>query len=238
MTDRTEAGLLRRAAAEAVGTAYLLAAIVGSGIMAERLAGGNAALALLANSLATGAALVALVMTFGGASGAHFNPIVTSADVAVGARPLRDLAAYAPAQFLGGLAGVVGANAMFGLPLVFASRRHRSGPGLLFAEVVATAGLLLVIRGTSRTRREAVPWAVGLYITAAYWFTSSTSFANPAVVLARTATDTFAGIRPRDAGPFFLAELAGAAAGVLLGGLLWPLALAAVPEARRASRRG
>ena len=238
MTDRTEASLLRRAAAEAVGTAYLLAAIVGSGIMAERLAGGNAAIALLANSLATGAALVALVMAFGGVSGAHFNPLVTAADVAAGVRPLRDLAAYAPAQVLGGLLGVGGANAMFGLPLFFASRRARSGPGLLLAEVAATAGLLLVIRGTARSRREAVPWAVGLYIAAAYWFTSSTSFANPAVVLARTATDTFAGIRPRDAGPFFVAELSGAAAGVLLGGLLWPRALAAVGETRRASHHG
>lgn len=202
--------LARRAVAEGVGTAFLLVAVVGSGIMAERLSGGNAALALLANSLATGAGLAALILTFGAISGAHFNPLVTLVEGFLGRRRASDVPAYIAAQISGAVAGVAVANAMFGLPVFSLSQRARSGGGLLLGEVVATSGLLLVIFGTARSRPLAVPWAAGLYITGAYWFTSSTSFANPAVTLARALTDTFTGIRRADAGPFLLAELVGA----------------------------
>src|SRR5215468_5400998 len=191
---------LRRAlAAECVGTALLLAAVVGSGIMGERLAGGNVAIALLANTIATGAALVALILTFGSVSGAHFNPAVTLADASQKGIPWREVPGYILAQILGAFLGVGFAHLMFGLPLYSASMHARSGASQIFSEFIAAFGLLSVIWGCSRLRSSVVPFAVGAYITAAYWFTASTSFANPAVALARAATDTFSGIRPADA---------------------------------------
>jgi glycerol uptake facilitator-like aquaporin len=202
----------RRLAAESVGTALLLATVVGSGIMAERLAGGNVAVALLANTLATGAALVALILTFGPISGGHFNPAVTLADAWQRGIEWADVPPYVGAQVLGAFVGVAAAHLMFELPLFFASRHARSGPAQMFSEFVATFGLLAVIWGCVRTRAGAVPFAVAAYITAAYWFTASTSFANPAVTLARAASDTFAGIRPADAPGFIVAQLLGAAA--------------------------
>lgn len=212
-TQRGDFSLRQRAAAEAVGTAFLLTAVVGSGIMAERLSGGNVGLALLANSVATGAALVALILTFGSVSGAHFNPAVTLAGAALGSLAWEDAPWYIIAQIAGAFSGVAAANLMFGEPLFFLSRHVRGGLGQIFAEFVATFGLLGVIWGCVRFRPSAVPLAVGAYIAGAYWFTSSTSFANPAVTLARTASDTFAGIRPVDAPAFIAAQLAGAAAG-------------------------
>jgi glycerol uptake facilitator-like aquaporin len=210
------ADLARRAVAEAVGTAMLLAAVVGSGIMGERLAGGNIAIALLANTIATGAALVALILAFGPISGAHFNPAVTLSDASQGGIAWREVPAYLGAQIGGAFAGVAAAHLMFGLPLFFASHHARSGGAQLFSEFVATFGLLAVIWGCSRRRSEAVPFAVGAYITAAYWFTASTSFANPAVTMARAVSDTFAGIRPADAPGFIAAELLGAIAATTL----------------------
>src|SRR5271170_3612785 len=204
--------LARRATAEIVGTAMLLAAVVGSGIMGERLAGGNVAIALLANTMATGAALVALILTFGPVSGAHFNPAVTIADATLGGIAWREVPVYIAAQIGGAFAGVAAADVMFGLPIFFASRHERSGPAQLFSEFIATFGLLAVIWGCSRRRSAAVPFAVGAYITAAYWFTASTSFANPAVTFARAASNTFAGIRPVDVPGFVVAQLLGAAA--------------------------
>jgi len=206
----------RRAVAEALGTALLLAAVVGSGIMGERLAGGNVAIALLANTIATGAALVALILVLGPISGAHFNPAVTLADAWQGGLAWRDVPAYVGGQIGGAFAGVAAANLMFSQPVFFASHRVRSGGAQLFSEFVATFGLLSVIWGCARLRSSAVPFAVGAYITAAYWFTASTSFANPAVTLARAASDTFAGIRPADAPGFIIAQLAGAAAATAL----------------------
>ena len=206
----------RRIAAEAVGTAMLLAAVVGSGIMGERLAGGNMAVALLANTIATGAALVALILTFGSISGAHFNPAVTLADASQGGLAWRDVPSYIIAQIVGAFAGVAAANVMFDLPVFFASRHERHGASQLFSEFVATFGLLAVIWGCARLRSAAVPFAVAAYITAAYWFTASTSFANPAVTLARSASDTFAGIRPVDAPAFIAAQLLGAAVATFL----------------------
>lgn len=208
--------LARRLVAECLGTALLLATVVGSGIMAERLCGGNVGLALLANALATGAGLVALILTFGPVSGAHFNPAVTLADAALGGLPWRHVPGYVAAQVAGAFAGVVAAHVMFGMPLVFASTHDRSGGAQAFSEAVATFGLLAVVWGVSRRRAESVPVAVGAYITAAYWFTASTSFANPAVTLARAATDTFAGIRPADVPLFIVAQLAGAGAATAL----------------------
>jgi glycerol uptake facilitator-like aquaporin len=202
--------LRSRLAVEFMGTAFLLMAVVGSGIMAERLAGGNVALALLANSLATGVALVALILALGPISGAHFNPAVTLADAMQGGIAWRDVPGYVTAQVLGAYAGVAAAHLMFGLPVFFASHHVRSGRALLFSEFIATFGLLAVIWGCARARPSAVAFAVGGYITAAYWFTASTSFANPAVTLARAASDTFAGIRPVDAPGFIVAQLAGA----------------------------
>ena len=202
--------LLKRVVAEALGTAMLLAAIVGSGIMGERLAAGNTAFALLANSIATGAALVALILTFGPISGAHFNPAVTLADAWQRGLAWRDVPVYISAQVLGAFAGVAVAHRMFELPLFFASRHVRSGAAQVFSEFVATFGLLAVIWGCVRVKSAVVPFAVAAYIMAAYWFTASTSFANPAVTLARSATDTFAGIRPIDAPGFIVAQLAGA----------------------------
>jgi glycerol uptake facilitator-like aquaporin len=206
------ADLRRRAAAEALGTALLLATVVGSGIMGEKLAGGNVAVALLANALATGAGLVALILTFGPISGAHFNPAVTLADASQGGLSWRDVPVYVGAQVLGAFAGVAVADVMFDEPVFFASTHERTGPAQWASEFVATFGLLAVIWGCSRKRSDAVPFAVAAYITAAYWFTSSTSFANPAVTLARAASDTFAGIRPIDVPAFVVAQLAGAAA--------------------------
>jgi glycerol uptake facilitator-like aquaporin len=200
------APLPQRLAAEALGTGLLVATVVGSGIMAERLAGGNVALALLANTLATVAGLIALILTFGPISGAHFNPAVSLSD----GSPLRHSIPYCAAQIAGGCLGSILANAMFSLPLVSFSRHARAGFAQLLGEFVATFGLLAVIWGVSRTRTAAVPFAVGAWIAAAYWFTSSTSFANPAVTIARCLSDTFAGIRPVDAPWFIVAQLAGA----------------------------
>ena len=202
--------LLRRTVSEGVGSALLLATVVGSGIMAERLSAGNVAVALLANTLATGAGLVALILTFGPISGAHFNPAVTLADASRGGTRWKDVPAYLAAQVLGAFAGTASAHLMFGEPLFTASHHARAGMPQLFSEFVATFGLLAVIQGVSRHRSSAVPFAVGAYITAAYWFTASTSFANPAVTLARAATDTFTGIRPDHALGFVVAQLAGA----------------------------
>lgn len=202
----------RRAIAEALGTAFLLAAVVGSGIMGDRLAAGNIALALLANTIATGAALVALILTLGPISGAHLNPAVTLADAWQGGLAWREVPFYVAAQVSGGFAGVAAAHIMFSQPVFFFSHHARSGGAQLFSEFIATFGLLSIIRGCAHLRPSAVPFAVGAYITAAYWFTASTSFANPAVTLARAASDTFAGIRPADAPGFIVAQLAGAAA--------------------------
>ena len=202
--------------AETIGTAFLLAAVIGSGIMGERLSNGNVAMALLANTLATGAALLALISTFGPISGAHFNPAVTLADASQGGLPWREVPAYIAAQIIGAFAGVAIAHLMFGLPIFFASRHARAGLAQIFSEFVATFGLLAVIWGCVRFRAQAVPFAVAAYIMAAYWFTASTSFANPAVTLARSVSDTFAGIRPIDAPAFITAQLAGAMAATFL----------------------
>ena len=213
--------LPRRVVAEAVGTALLLAAVVGSGIMGERLSGGNVALALLANTIATGAALVALILTFGPISGAHFNPAVTLADASQGGIAWRDVPGYIVGQTAGAFAGVAAAHLMFEAPLFSASRHVRSGPAQAFSEFVATFGLLAVIWGCARLRSSSVPFAVAAYITAAYWFTASTSFANPAVTIARALTDTFSGIRPVDVPPFVLGQCAGAVVAVVVTRLLW-----------------
>jgi glycerol uptake facilitator-like aquaporin len=208
--------LIRRATAELIGTAMLLAAVVGSGVMGERLANGNVAIALLANTLATGAALAALILTFGSISGAHFNPAVTLANASQGGLPWRDVPTYIVAQIVGAFAGVVMAHLMFGLPLLFVSHHTRAGWPQVFSEFVATFGLIAVIWGCIRYRSTMVPFAVAAYIMAGYWFTASTSFANPAVTVARSASDTFVGIRPADTPGFIVAQLAGAAAATLL----------------------
>ena len=208
--------LTRRAVAEFLGTGFLVAAVVGSGIMGERLAAGNGAIALLANTLATGAALVALILTFGPISGAHFNPVVTLADAWEGGIAWAEALPYALAQILGGIAGAISAHLMFGLSIVSFSQHTRNGPAQWFSEFVATFGLLSVIWGCSRLRSNAVPFAVGAYITAAYWFTASTSFANPAVTVARCFSDTFAGIRPIDVPWFVLAQFLGGSAATLV----------------------
>lgn len=212
--------LLKRAVAEALGTALLLAAVVGSGIMAERLAGGNIALALVANALATGGALVALILTFAPISGAHFNPVVTLALARNRELNKGAVAAYILAQFIGAIAGVYLAHAMFGLPILQASTHTRESFGEWIGEFVATFGLLGVILSCRRHAPSAIPYAVAAYIVAAYWFTASTSFANPAVALARGFTNTFAGIRPDDVGGFIIAELLGGAAAILAFGWL------------------
>jgi len=230
VTARVRAGVGRRVVAEAVGTAFLLAAVVGSGIMGERLAGGNVAVALLANTLATGAALVALILTFGPISGAHFNPAVTLADAWQRGMPWSEVPLYIGAQVVGAFAGVAAAHVMFELPLFFPSQHARSGPAQMFSEFVATFGLLAVIWGCARTRATVVPFVVAAYITAAYWFTASTSFANPAVTLARAASDTFAGIRPADAPGFIVAQLLGAAAATALFRWLVPALPASAPD--------
>ncbi len=204
----------KRLAGEALGTALLLAVVVGSGIMGQRLSGGNDAIALLANSVATGAGLVALILVFGPVSGAHFNPVVTLCDAALGNRSWKDVPAYVAAQFAGAIIGVAMAHAMFDLPLFAASAHARTGVAQWWSEIIATFGLVLVVFACVRSKTAFTPFAVGLYITAAYWFTASTSFANPAVTLARSMTDTFAGIRPDDVAGFVVAQLVGALVGL------------------------
>lgn len=214
--------MLRRAAAELLGTAFLIAAIVGSGIMAERLSGGNAAIALLANTIATGCALVAMILAFGPISGAHLNPVVTMGALLRGEIAPREMLSYAFAQIVGAFLGVAVAHAMFGYSFFFASAHARSGACQLFSEFVATFGLLMVIRSCARFQANAAAFAVGAYITAAYWFTASTSFANPAVTLARAASDTFTGIRPMDVPGFIAAQLTGGVAATVFFRWLCP----------------
>src|SRR3984957_622619 len=208
--------LRTRIVAEFLGTAFLVAAVVGSGVMAERLSAGNVALVLLANTIATGAALVALISTFGPISGAHLNPVVSLADAMEGGLAWADTLPYVAAQIFGGACGTIAAHAMFGLPLVSLSRHVRSGPAQFLSEFIATFGLLSVIWGCSRSRSSVVPFAVGSYITAAYWFTVSTSFANPAVTIARCLSDTFAGIRPMDVPLFAVAQVVGGIGATIL----------------------
>lgn len=222
--------LLRCLAAEFLGTAFLVAAVVGSGVMGERLANGNVALALLANTIATGAALVAIILAFGPISGAQLNPAVTLADAIEGGLSWTRASQYAVVQVLGGVTGTMAAHLMFGLPPIFLSQRIRSGPAQFLSEFIATFGLVSVIWGCSRARAEFVPFAVGAYITAAYWFTASTSFANPAVTIARTLSDTFAGIRPGDAPRFILAQILGALAATCLLRWLVPSLSSAAKE--------
>lgn len=213
--------LARRAVAEGLGTAFLLATIIGSGIMAVRLAGGNGALALLCNTLATGAILTVLILVFGPLSGAHFNPAVTLAFALRRTLPWRQAALYAVCQIAGGALGVWAAHLMFEVPLWQFSTTIRAGPGQWLAEGIATFGLVLTIFGCLARTPAAVPYAVGLYITAAYWFTASTSFANPAVTIARSLSDTFAGIAPGNVAAFIAAQLLGALAALALTGWLW-----------------
>jgi glycerol uptake facilitator-like aquaporin len=213
--------LVQRGLAEFLGTAFLLAAIVGSGIMGEGLAGGNIAIALLANSLTTGAMLVVLILIFGPVSGAHFNPGVTAAFALRGGLPWQTAAFYALCQVAGGLVGVWLAHAMFDLPLLQISSHVRSGAGQWIAELVASFGLLLAILGCIRSAPASVSYVVGLYIAAAYWFTASTSFANPAVTIARAFSDTFAGIAPSGVPAFIVAQLAGMAAAVTVSRFIW-----------------
>jgi glycerol uptake facilitator-like aquaporin len=201
--------LRARLTAEFLGTAFLVAAVVGSGVMGEKLAGGNVAIALLANTIATGAALVALICTFGPISGAHFNPVVTLADAIGGGLSWTDASAYTAVQIIGGISGAVVAHLMFGLSIVSLSLHARQGRALFLSEFIATFGLLSVILGCSRLRSPLVPVAVGSYITAAYWFTASTSFANPAVTIARSLSNTFSGIRPSDVPLFVTAQFCG-----------------------------
>ncbi len=234
--------LAQRLAAEAIGTALLVAIVVGSGIMGAALAGGNDAVALLANTLATGAGLIVLILIFGPVSGAHFNPAVTIAFLIRREIAPVHAGAYAAAQIAGGLAGTILAHAMFGLGLIQFSATARAGAPILLGEAAATAGLVLTIFGTLRSRPETTPYAVGLFISAGYWFTSSTSFANPAVAIARAFTDTFAGIRPIDAPGFILVELVAAAGATMLAGWLFaparpsyrPIDAGSPPEISRA----
>ena len=213
--------LAQRLVAEGLGTAFLLAAVVGSGIMAARLAGGNGALALLCNTLPTGAMLTVLILTFAPVSGAHFNPAVSIAAALRGEMPASVAVAYIGVQVLGGILGVWAAHLMFELPLWQVALTTRSGQGQWLAEAIATFGLLLTIFGCGARTPWAVPYAVGLYIAAAYWFTASTSFANPAVTIARSLSDTFAGIAPAGVAAFIGAQLLGMLAAVVLGGWLW-----------------
>jgi glycerol uptake facilitator-like aquaporin len=212
----------RRLLAEALGSAFLLAAVVGSGIMAQRLAGGSIALALLGNTLSTGAMLVVLILIFGPVSGAHLNPAVSLVAALRHALPWSDTAAYVVAQVCGGLIGVWAAHVMFDLPLWQVSATVRTGWGQWSAEFIAAFGLVLTILGCSATAKNAVAYAVGLYITAAYWFTASTSFANPAVTVARSVSDSFAGIAPGNITAFIIFQLAGALAAHLLADRIWP----------------
>ena len=211
-----KASLGRRLAAEFLGTGFLVATVVGSGIMGDRLTGGNVAIALLANTIATGAALVALILAFGPISGAHFNPVVTLSDTLKGGMRWKETPGYIGAQVLGAMGGAIVAHGMFTLPVVSLSQHVRSGAAQLFSEFVATFGLMCVIWGCSRRRPDVVAFAVGAYITAAYWFTASTSFANPAVTIGRALSDTFAGIRPQDVPGFVLAQISGGFAATLV----------------------
>lgn len=215
--------LLKRSATEAIGTALLLAAVVGSGIMAARLSGGNVAIALLANSIATGGVLFCLIAALGPISGAHFNPAVTLCDAWQMGMPWREVPAYVVAQISGALAGTAIANVMFGLPAFFPSHHVRTGAAQWLGEFVATFGLLAVIWGCVRFKNHFVPFAVAGYIVSAYWFTSSTSFANPAVTIARSLSDTFAGIRPSDVPGFTIAQLLGALAATATFAWLAPI---------------
>jgi len=214
--------LSRRLFAEALGTALLLATVIGSGIMGERLSAGNAALALLGNTLPTGAILVVLILIFGPVSGAHHNPAVSLACALRGELKWPEFALYAAAQVSGGILGVFAAHAMFGLPILQISVHARTGPGQWFAEGVATFGLMLAVFGCAARAPQAVAYAVGLYITAAYWFTASTSFANPAVTIARSLSDTFAGIAPGGAPAFIAAQFVGMLAALAAARQLWP----------------
>ena len=214
--------LSRRLFAEALGTAFLLATVIGSGIMGEKLAGGNAALALLGNTLPTGAILVVLILIFGPVSGAHFNPAVSLAFALRGELAWRELTPYIIAQIVGGILGVFAAHVMFELPILQISAHVRSGSGQWFAEFAASFGLMLTIFGCVARVPQAVAYAVGLYITAAYWFTASTSFANPAVTIARALSDTFAGIAPSGVPAFIAAQLVGMLAAVAAARWLWP----------------
>jgi glycerol uptake facilitator-like aquaporin len=239
MTDGPAPSLARRAVAEGVGTALLLAAVVGSGIMGERLAGGNVGLALLANTVATGAALLTLILTFGGLSGAHFNPAVTLAVATERGLSWSDVPAYLGAQLGGAFLGVAVADWMFELPAFAFSQHGRHGGSQLLSECVATFGLMTVIWGCSRQRSSStVAVAVAAYITAAYWFTASTSFANPAVTIARACTDTFAGIRPADVPGFVVAQLLGASGATMLFRWLVPTLPAAAPRVLAPPREG
>ena len=224
-------GQPRRLVAEFLGTAFLLAVVVGSGIMGESLAGGNFALALLGNTIATGAILAVLILIFGPISGAHFNPAVTLSFLMQGAITKREALFFVLVQVAGGLVGMLAAHGMFEEPLLQVSHKLRTGPAQWFAEFVATFGLVATILGCVRFRPEAVPFAVGLYITAGYWFTASTSFANPAVTIARSFTDTFSGIRPFDAPAFIIAQFVGAVAATLVFG--WLLAPKSSAEAAK-----
>jgi glycerol uptake facilitator-like aquaporin len=233
-----KAVLRARIAAEFLGTAFLVAAVVGSGIMGERLAGGNVALALLANTIATGAALVALILAFGPISGAHLNPVVSIADAIERGLTWNDAFLYIAAQVSGGICGTIAAHAMFGLALISPSQHVRSGPAQFLSEVIATFGLLCVIWGCVRSRSSVVAFAVGAYITAAYWFTASTSFANPAVTIARSLSDTFSGIRPADVPLFMLAQLGGGIAATLVFRWLVPSLPERAKEVLVARREG
>jgi glycerol uptake facilitator-like aquaporin len=218
----------QRIVGEVLGTAFLLAAVVGSGIMAQRLSGGNVALALLCNSIATGAMLVVLILMFGTVSGAHFNPVVSLAFALRGELTWQDAGIYVVAQLCGAVAGVWAAHLMFDLPVWQIATTARVGPGQWFAETVAAFGLLLTIFGCAALPNSAVAYAVGLYITAAYWFTASTSFANPAVTIARSLSDTFAGIAPSGVLAFVVAQIAGSVAAVAVARLIWPRSEASV----------
>lgn len=212
---------IHRVITELVGTAFLLMTVVGSGIMAENLSAGNNALALIGNTLPTGAMLVVLILIFGPISGAHFNPIVSLAFALKGDLTKRELVLFVLAQIVGGIAGVLIAHGMFDLPLLQISSKLRTGPSQWLAETIATLGLMLTIFGSLKTRPQAVPYAVGLYIVAAYWFTASTSFANPAVTIARSLTNTFSGIAPHNVTAFIIAQLIGGVIGLGLSNWLW-----------------
>jgi glycerol uptake facilitator-like aquaporin len=228
---------IRAIVAELIGTAMLLVAVVGSGIMGDRLSGGNVAIALLANSIATGGALIVLILTFGPVSGAQFNPVVSIADATQGRLAWGEAAEYVVAQVVGAFLGVAVAHLMFSEPVYSVSTHVRSGWPLALSESVATFGLLAVIWSCSRRRPAVVPFAVGAYITSAYWFTTSTSFANPAVTLARSATNTFTGIRPADVPMFLVAQVVGATVATLLFNWLLPVAKARVAESQKGADR-
>jgi glycerol uptake facilitator-like aquaporin len=213
---------VKRLVAEGLGTAFLLAVVVGSGIMAEGLAGGNVAIALLANAIATGCGLTALILMFGAISGAHFNPVVSLSEAWQGNLPRNEVLPYIAIQIAGAFTGIAMAHSMFGEPVFFASEHVRTGWSQWWSEFIATFGLIAVIISTSRTRPGVTPFAVAAYITSAYWFTASTSFANPAVTLARAASNTFAGIRPADTLGFIAAQLAGALVATILFNWLYP----------------